>query len=158
MKNDNGDEQLKIQSELIEPFSYYKENIFGQEDFYLYRGVMHFYLGEYEMAITDFESSLRSKQEQKDIENGGSENKDGNGDAQSENSNQTDLSDVGLCSLNVHEAHFNVLLCYLMVKEYKQAVELSTRLIRECPKKYSKFFFVIRGLSYLALGSLAKGK
>jgi hypothetical protein len=42
---------------------------------------MHFYLGEYEMAITDFESSLRSKQEQKDIENGGSENKDGNVDA-----------------------------------------------------------------------------
>jgi len=53
--NDSTDKQLKNQAKDIEPFSYYKENIFGQEDFYLYRGVMHFYIGEYHKAIADFE-------------------------------------------------------------------------------------------------------
>jgi hypothetical protein len=28
---------------------------------------------------------------------------------------ESDLSDVGLCSLNIHEFSFNILLCYLMV-------------------------------------------
>jgi len=36
---------LKQQAADIEPYSYYKENIFGPEDFLLYRGVMQFYLG-----------------------------------------------------------------------------------------------------------------
>ena len=69
--DDATDRQLKAQAQLIEPFSYYKENIFGQEDFYLYRGVMNFYLGEYEKAISDFEHSIKSKQEQKDEGNDG---------------------------------------------------------------------------------------
>lgn len=31
------------------------------------------------------------------------------------NSSKTDLSDVGLCSLNVHETNYNILLCHLMM-------------------------------------------
>jgi hypothetical protein len=93
----------------MEPFSYYKENIFGTEDFLLYRGIMNFYLGEYSKAIVDFEASIRTKSDQKDSDNGGN----GEGDAMSQGSNQTDLSDVGLCSLNVHESHFNIALCYI---------------------------------------------
>ena len=50
----------------IQPFSYYKENIFGQEDFYLYRGVMHFYAGEYKKASQDYSDSIKAKQTQKD--------------------------------------------------------------------------------------------
>ncbi len=61
--SDQTDAQLKAQASLIEPYSYYKENIFGQEDFYLYRGVMNFYIGNYEKAIQDFEASIRSKQD-----------------------------------------------------------------------------------------------
>lgn len=38
-----------------EETNYYKENIFNKEDFYLYRSVMHFYSGEYEKSLQDFE-------------------------------------------------------------------------------------------------------
>jgi len=64
------------------------------------------------------------------------------------NSSKTDLSDVGLCSLNVHETNFNILLCYLMMGNYNKSLEKLSELIREAPKKYSKYFFLIRGLIY----------
>jgi len=34
-------------------------------------------------------------------------------DAVTVDSSQTDLSDVGLCSLNIHEFSFNTILCFL---------------------------------------------
>ena len=40
-----------------EEANYYKENIFNKEDYYLYRGVMNIYAGEYEKAIGDFDQS-----------------------------------------------------------------------------------------------------
>jgi hypothetical protein len=30
------------------------------------------------------------------------------------NSSKTDLSDVGLCSLNIHETNYNMMLCFLL--------------------------------------------
>lgn len=63
-------------------------------------------------------------------------------------SSKTDLSDVGLCSLNVHETNFNVLLCYLMTKDYAAALSRLSELITQAPKKYQKFFFLIRALVY----------
>lgn len=44
-------------------------------------------------------------------------------------SSKTDLSDVGLCSLNVHETNFNILLCYLMMKDMNKALERLSELI-----------------------------
>jgi len=38
-----------------EEANYYKENIFNKEDYYLYRGVMAIYSGDYEKAISDFD-------------------------------------------------------------------------------------------------------
>ncbi|CDW75599.1 tpr domain containing protein [Stylonychia lemnae] len=149
---DASDHQLQMQASQIEPFSYYKENIFGQEDFYLYRGVMHFYTGDYQKAINDFEQSIRSKKELKDKENGSSEENEN----QSQSSNQTDLSDVGLCSLNVHEAQFNILLCLILMKNHKTALEKVNQLLQESPKKYMKNFYLIRGLLYSALGNANK--
>ena len=35
----------------IIPYSYYNENIFCDEDFYLYRAVLYTYAGQYEKAI-----------------------------------------------------------------------------------------------------------
>jgi tetratricopeptide (TPR) repeat protein len=93
------DEKIIRGAELITPYSYYKENIFSEEDFYLYRGVMFFYSGQYEKASKDFHTSMVKKEENKD------ENE--NSDTDSETSNQTDLSDVGLCSLNIHESKYN---------------------------------------------------
>ena len=147
--NDSTDKQLKNQAKDIEPFSYYKENIFGQEDFYLYRGVMHFYIGEYHKAIADFEQSIVAKQEQKE---------DSNDDTLSSGSNQTDLSDVGLCSLNVHESLFNIVLCLIQLKDYKAALEKVSKLVHESPKRYTKFLYLIRGLLYQALGNVGKSK
>lgn len=43
--------------------------MFGLEDFYLYRGVMHFYIGEYSKAVSDFEDSVKAKQDSKEENN-----------------------------------------------------------------------------------------
>lgn len=56
----------------------------------------------------------------------------------SHTSSQTDLSDVGLCSINVHEFTFNTMLSYLMLKDYRSALTKANSIIQDCPKKYSK--------------------
>lgn len=38
-----------------EEANYYKENIFNKEDYYLYRGVMHIYSGEFDKGVEDFD-------------------------------------------------------------------------------------------------------
>lgn len=69
------------------------------------------------------------------------------------NSSKTDLSDVGLCSLNVHETNFNILICYLMIGNLTKAMEKTNEIIREAPGKYQKHFFLLRGLLYEEMGS-----
>ena len=39
-------------------------------------------------------------------------------DNMSQNSSKTDLSDVGLCSLNIHEFSFNIVLSMILAKDY----------------------------------------
>jgi hypothetical protein len=68
------------------------------------------------------------------------------------NSTKTDLSDVGLCSINVYETNFNILLCYLLTKDYEKAVSKLNEIISFAPKKYSKHFYLIRGLVFEELG------
>jgi len=102
--------ESKSYLEGILPYSYYNENIFALEDFYLYWAVYQMYEGEYEKSISDFSSALWTKKLAKQ------ENE--NSDSDSDISNQTDLSDVGLCSLNVNEHIFNIALCKLLMKWY----------------------------------------
>jgi hypothetical protein len=45
------------------------------------------------------------------------------------NSSKTDLSDVGLCSLNVHETNYNIFLCYLLMKNYQKSLEKINEII-----------------------------
>lgn len=71
--------------------SYYRENIFNLEDYYLYRGVMRFYNKQYLEAIDDFETSSRLKSLQKSYQKGDKANP-----KSSNMSSQTDLSDIGL--------------------------------------------------------------
>eukprot|EP00826_Nyctotherus_ovalis_P044794 TRINITY_DN4875_c0_g1_i2.p4 TRINITY_DN4875_c0_g1~~TRINITY_DN4875_c0_g1_i2.p4 ORF type:complete len:198 (-),score=81.89 TRINITY_DN4875_c0_g1_i2:808-1401(-) len=90
----------------------YRENLFSKEDFLLYRGIARFYLDEYEAAIKDFESSAVAKKEANNQLGG-----EGRAE-QSENmynSIDTDLSDIGLCAVNVNEQHFNIILCFILV-------------------------------------------
>ncbi len=49
--------KMEAEEEKDEETNYYKENIFNKEDYYLYRAVMHFYSGDYEKSISDFEQS-----------------------------------------------------------------------------------------------------
>ena len=67
-------------------------------------------------------------------------------DAVSVNSTQTDLSDVGLCSLNIHEFSFNTILCLLMLKDYKKALTKLDYMLDTVPKKYSSQLWLLRGL------------
>ena len=68
------------------------------------------------------------------------------------NSSKTDLSDVGLCSLNLHENNFNIMLCHLQMKNYPGALKKASDIIQGAPGKYQRHFFLIRGLIYELMG------
>ena len=52
------DEPVNTQNlKRIQAYSYYYENIFNIEDFYLYRGVSKFYQKRYQDALLDFEKA-----------------------------------------------------------------------------------------------------
>lgn len=129
-------------------YSYYYENVFQLEDFYLFRAVFNFYSKNYKASIKDYEycrdqrhaeegggaKHLHDTKSPTAARNRGDVSPTNNQDhaesmqlysrhSQSSTpismaSSKTDLSDVGLCSLNVHETNFNVLLCHLMTKDY----------------------------------------
>ena len=65
-QNQRASNEEMFSAEEIEPTSYYYENIFSLEDFYLYRGVVKFYQGDYEKAVLDFNKSEFLKQSGKD--------------------------------------------------------------------------------------------
>ena len=64
----------------------------------------------------------------------------------SQNSTHTDLSDVGLCSFNVHESNYNLLLCLLMEQKYDDCINLIKIILATIPPKYQKCFLLINGL------------
>ncbi len=97
----------------------YKENIFCQEDFVLYRGVVQFYSKNYKQAIADFEESARIKAEQKATEE---KEEIAEEEKSSAGSGETDLSDVGLCAVNVNEHTFNLVLCFILVRKTQQLI------------------------------------
>jgi len=134
------EDQIIDNIKTVTPFSYYYENIFIDEDFYLYRAVLLTYSGEYEKAIEDFELSLSKK--------GINKEENQNSDSDSETSNNTDLSDIGLCSLNIHEAKFNKVICHILLEDYDNAIKLLTYLIDHSPVKYGKKLYLLRGLIF----------
>ena len=108
-------DQLLLNSD---KYTSYKENIFSNDDFLLYRGIVQFYCKKYQQAKVDFEESVRIKKEYKSL----SILKES--DDQSENmSIDTDLSDVGLCALNVNEFAYNIVLCNIMVRYYHNIMD-----------------------------------
>ncbi len=74
------------------------------------------------------------------------------------NSSKTDLSDVGLCSLNVHETNYNMLLCHLLTKDYDKCLEKVNQIIGQAPGKYQRHFFLLRGLIYENTGRVDKAQ
>ena len=68
-----------------------------------------------------------------------------NGDNASNASSQTDLSDVGLCSLNIHEYSYNSVISRLCQKDYKKALDILNYMLDTIPKKYAAQLWLIRG-------------
>lgn len=147
----------------VEEANYYKENIFNKEDYYLYRGVMQIYAGEYEKAIADFDQSSQIMHANKVLypRNQFPDDEDlqgPNGDNQSNASSQTDLSDVGLCSLNIHEYSYNSIICRLCQRDYKRALEILNYMFETIPKKYAGQLWLIRAQVLLLSGNQAQAK
>lgn len=95
--------------------NYYKENIFNKEDYYLFRSVMYFYTEEYDKAISDLKQTSKIMHANKNLNRTQNNFLSGHEDEKemdraSNDSSQTDLSDVGLCSLNIHEFSYNIIL------------------------------------------------
>lgn len=146
-------------------FSHYFENVFSLEDFYMLRAVFYFYLKQYNRAILDYQQC----QQLKNINDKRGENSQHEGideytrskchsSSLSRLSSKTDLSDVGLCSLNEHETNFNILLCFLMIKNKDKCLEIVKELIKSIPQKYQKYFYLIRGLMYECFNQTEKSQ
>ena len=56
----------------------------------------------------------------------------------SNDSSHTDLSDIGLCSINRNERHFNILLCYIKMRKFWKAKRMLKKLVNGCPEKYAR--------------------
>ena len=110
LNDDNSDE-----IDLMKIKMNYKENIFSRSDYVLYRGITYFYSKNYKEALKDFEESVFIKKETEIDLRLNSESETYNQNNSRHNSTCTDLSDVGLCSVNVNEINFNMILCLIMV-------------------------------------------
>lgn len=66
-------------------------------------------------------------------------------DDASQHSSQTDLSDVGLCSLNIHEFTYNSLICLICLNKFDQALEKLNFMLETIPRKYADQLWLIRG-------------
>ena len=111
---------------------------------------MQIYAGEYEKAMADLEQSsgimhankvLYEKNQFPDDEIDVGEPP---ADNASNASSQTDLSDVGLCSLNIHEFSFNSVICFICLKQYDKALEKLDYMFNTIPKKYAGQLWLIR--------------
>ena len=54
------------------------------------------------------------------------------------------MSDVGLCSLNIHEYSYNSVICRLGQKDFKKALEILNYMLDTIPKKYAAQLWLIR--------------
>ena len=68
------------------------------------------------------------------------------------NSNDSDLSDIGLCTVNRHEQQYNLMICHMMVGNYDKACEHATSIIENANQNYANKVWVIRGVLRSLLG------
>ena len=94
-------------------FQKYRDNIFEKQDFIFYRGIFHFYSLNYIEALNDFESSYTIKKTNDITSNVTIKSSVESMDRPK--SALTDLSDVGLCTVNDNEYRLNIVLCYILV-------------------------------------------
>ena len=108
---------------------------------------MHFHSGAYEKSLADFTSALESKAKTAE-----------EAEAESDGSSRTDLSDVGLCALNAHEAAYNRALCLIMMRDLRRAVFELGDVIERAQPIQSRGVYLLRGVILQALGEGARAK
>ena len=143
----------------LKEVSYYYENIFNLEDFYLYRGIFKFYAQDYKGALADFQTAQATYREF--AAQGGEARSNRISGLNTRNaslqqytashspgasltSNKTDLSDIGLCSFNSNESTFNQFLCYYMLNDHERCVASLNELGKTTPKRYAKQILLLR--------------
>lgn len=121
---------------------------------------MHIYIGDYDKALSDLDASSGIMHANKVLypKNQFPEPGEEFDDKASHASSQTDLSDVGLCSLNIHEFSFNQVLCHIMAKKYSTALDKLDYMLSTIPKKYSSQLWLIRGAIHTQMGNTPQAK
>lgn len=70
----------------------------------------------------------------------------------SENS-QSDISDVGLCTINKYEISFNKMICEIMIKSYKEALKTCNYIFDNANSNYSDKLFILRAILHKEIGN-----
>lgn len=112
LEHKNAEEGKYTDNEEVEKNEKYKDGIFERQDMFLYRGVLQFHSRNYLAALSDFNASHTIKRE---MENVYVDSRSQMESRSNINSIDTDLSDVGLCALNINEYKFNTILCHILV-------------------------------------------
>jgi hypothetical protein len=172
----------------VDRTGYYRENIFQLEDMYLYRGIFQMYLGKNDESLRDITRSwnhhiLAKKQVAQDGKSGkntakklGIDGEDGEemygrfpasqlvspiNSVHSHGSQRTDLSDIGLCSLNIREFSYNMIINHIQNKNWDQALaiinkELTESLQNSDHTKNVKQLYLVRAMIYQEQGHMDK--
>lgn len=64
----------------------------------------------------------------------------------------SELSDIGLCSINKYEHMYNIMLCCAFTEDYKKALSLAKNITENSHADYSNKMHLINGLLNQALG------
>ncbi len=148
-KDEVGAEESKAQT--MEDIELANTNIFAQEDFVLYRAVVRFYLRQYSKALTDFQDAYSLMSSSKTYI------KDSEEDPNAEQSVDSELSDIGLCTLNKYEYTYNSMLCLLMSGDLEKALVLANNVIDNAGIDYVNKMWLIRGAILQTLGKKEEG-
>jgi len=145
---------------------------------YLYRAVFNIYLGLYDQALKDLQMSwkqhfLANQQAKKEAnpQRAGIDTDEEEmfgkysvsqlmspmASIGSHQSQRTDLSEVGLCSLNVCEYSLNQMILLVQMKNWPEALKKVNELLSSAPQsgdslKNLKQVLLVRALIYLELG------
>ena len=78
-------------------------------------------------------------------------------DNSNEQSVDSELSDVGLCTLNKYEYMYNSLLCLAFSGDFEHALTLATNIVDNAHPDYAHKVHLLRGVLAQALGRSTEG-
>eukprot|EP00826_Nyctotherus_ovalis_P065054 TRINITY_DN9553_c0_g1_i8.p2 TRINITY_DN9553_c0_g1~~TRINITY_DN9553_c0_g1_i8.p2 ORF type:complete len:153 (-),score=15.22 TRINITY_DN9553_c0_g1_i8:425-883(-) len=73
-------------------------------------------------------------------------------------STDSDLSDIGLCTVSRHEYQYNSMLCHLFNREYEKAYECATSIIENGTVSYVNRLWTLRGVILSLLSKTAEAQ